>query len=160
MNPVRIFGFIFIILFSSFVNPAVDKVVFYKAFGSDNPIEIDETIALLEKERFSSWKNAFLGALYTKKAGLLKGVNEKIKTFKKGASMLEVEIAKKPTNTEYRFLRLAIQEHAPKVLKYNKNKDADKKAVIEGYKNLDPELQKIIKNYASGSAMLKVDDLQ
>ncbi|MCF2447484.1 hypothetical protein L0657_26250 [Dyadobacter sp. CY345] len=160
MNPVKIFGFIFIILFSSFVNPAVDKGAFYKVFGSNNPGEIDEMIALLEKEKSSSLTNAFLGALHTKKAGFLKGANEKIKIFKKGASMLEVEIAKKPANTEYRFLRLAIQEHAPKILKYNKNKDADKKAIIEGYKNLDPELQKIIKNYASGSATLKVDDLQ
>jgi len=160
MKPVKFFGFIFIILFSSFVNIAVDKSEFYKAFSGKTEVEIDEMIMLLEKEKSSSATLAYQGALYMKKASFVKGVNGKVKTFKKGAHLLEDEISKEPSNTEYRFLRLAVQEHAPKVLKYNKNLDADKKAVVEGYKSLDPELKKIVKNYASGSEILKVDDLQ
>jgi len=160
MKPVKFFGFIFIILFSSFVNIAVDKSEFYKAFSGKTEVEIDKMIMLLEKEKSSSATLAYQGALYMKKASFVKGVNGKVKTFKKGAHLLEDEISKKPSNTEYRFLRLAVQEHAPKVLKYNKNLDADKKAVVEGYKSLDPELKKIVKNYASGSEILKVDDLQ
>lgn len=160
MRPVTFFGFIFIILFSSFVTVTIDKTEFYKGFAAKSEGEIDAMIALLEKEKKSSINTAYRGALYMKKAGFVKGANGKVKTFKKGAELLEGEIADNPSNVEYRFLRLAIQEHAPKILKYNKNLERDKKAVAEGYRKLDPELKKTIKSYASDSGVLKVDDLQ
>ncbi|MCF0056964.1 hypothetical protein [Dyadobacter sp. CY356] len=159
MKPVTFFGFIFIVLFSAFISKEVDKSNFYKAFSARNEQEIDGMISLLEKEKSSSANLAYQGALYMKKADFVKGANNKIKTFKKGAGILEDEIAKKPSNAEFRFLRLAIQEHAPKILKYNKNQSEDKKVIAEGYKNLDPELKKIIKNYAASSAVIKIDDL-
>lgn len=160
MKPVTFFGFIFIILFSAFVSREVDKAEFYKAFSGKTEEEIDGMISILEKEKSSSLTSAYQGALYMKKADFVKGVNTKIKTFKKGAHILEEEIAKKPSNAEYRFLRLAVQEHAPKILKYNKNLNEDKKAVAEGFKSFDPELKKIVKGYAASSAVLKIDDLQ
>lgn len=159
MKPVTFFGFIFIVLFSSFVNRRVDRSEFYKAFSSKTERELDEMISLLEKEESFSSTLAYQGALYMKKADFVKGVNNKIKTFKKGAHILEDQISKKPSNAEFRFLRLAVQEHAPKILKYNKNINEDKKAVIDGYKSFDPELKKIVKSYAASSAVLKIDDL-
>lgn len=159
MKPVTFFGFIFIVLFSSFVNKEVDRSEFYKAFSGKTEQELDEMISLLEKEKSTSATLAYQGALYMKKANFVKGVNNKIKTFKKGAHILEDEIAKNPSNAEFRFLRLAVQEHAPKILKYNKNISEDKKAIINGYKSFDPELKKIVKNYAAGSAVIKIDDL-
>lgn len=95
-----------------------------------------------------------------KKAGFLKGVNNKVKTFKKGAGLLEGEIRIIRDNVEYRFLRLIIQEHAPKILKYNKNLEEDKKVVLTGYEKLDPDLQKIIKNYSASSGVIKKEDLK
>ena len=160
MKPVTFFGFIFIILFSSFVNIKIDQSSFYEAFSGKAEGSIDEAIAQLEKENGSSLHKAYQGALLMKKADFIKGVNAKIKTFKKGAHMLEEEIAKSPSNIEYRFLRLAVQEHAPKILKYNKNIEADKKVVVQGYKSLDPQLKKIIKNYALQSKEVKVEELR
>lgn len=159
MKPVTFFGFIFIVLFSAFVGREIGKSEFYEAFSGKTEQALDGMISLLEKEKSSSAVMAYQGALYMKKAEFVKGVNGKVKTFKKGAHMLEDEIAKKPSNAEYRFLRLAVQEHAPKILKYNKNLDEDKKAVAEGYKAFDPELKKIVKNYAASSAVIKIDDL-
>ena len=40
-------------------------------------------------------------------------------------------------NVEYRFLRLPIQEHAPKIIKYQKDIQKDKEMIIREYKNLD-----------------------
>jgi len=158
MKPVTFFGFIFIVLFSAFTKE-VGRSEFYKAFSSKTERELDDMIVVLEKETSSSLNLAYLGALYMKKAGFVKGVNSKVKTFKRGAQMLEVEISKKPSNAEYRFLRLAVQEHAPKILKYNKNLTEDKKLVAEAFKTFDPELKKIVKDYAASSAVIKMDDL-
>jgi hypothetical protein len=160
MKSFKFVLIIFSFFFSAFNGRQIDENKFYKAFSAKNEAEIDEMITKLELEKSSSLGSAYLGALYMKKAGFVKGANAKIKTFKKGAALLEDEIAKKPANTEYRFLRLAIQEHAPKILKYNKNLNTDKKAVEAGYKSLDPELKRVIKGYAAGSEVLKMDDLQ
>ena len=159
MKPVTFFGFIFIVLFSAFIKN-VGKTEFYNAFSGKTEDEIADMIAVLETETSSSLNLAYQGALYMKKADFVKGVNSKVKIFKKGAQMLEGEIKKKPTNAEYRFLRLAVQEHAPKILKYNKNLDEDKKMVTEAFKTLEPELKKIVKKYAASSAVIKIDDLQ
>jgi hypothetical protein len=160
MKPVTFFGFIFIVLFSAFTRKEVEKSDFYKAFSAPNEQEVDRMILILEKEKASSMNLAYQGALYMKKADFEKGAKDKIEIFKKGARILEEEIAKKPSNAELRFLRLAIQEHAPRILKYNKNLSEDKKVIIEGYGNLDAELKKIIKNYAASSAVIKMDDLR
>jgi hypothetical protein len=159
MKPFAFFIVLFIFL-SAFSVREISKGEFYKVFSAKSEAGIDAMIEKLEHEKPSSLLYAYQGALYMKKADFVKGVNEKVRTFKKGARLLEDEITKKPSNTEYRFLRLTVQEHAPKILKYNKDLNADKKAIETGYKNLSPELKEIIKEYTSGSKLLKIDDLQ
>lgn len=138
----------------------LEKKDFYKALSSGEEAAIDRAIAGLEKGKSSSRTNAYKGALTMKKAGFEKGVKEKVRTFKKGAYLLEDEIKSNPANTEYRFLRLTIQEHAPKVLKYNKQLEEDKQAVIAGYDKLDNDLKLIVSNYAKDSKVLKQADLK
>lgn len=137
-----------------------EKKDFYIALSSGEESAIDQALANLEKEKPSSRINACKGALTMKKAGFQKSVKVKVKTFKKGAYMLEDEIKSNPANTEYRFLRLTIQEHAPKVLKYNKQLDEDKQAVIAGFGKLDNDLKAIVSNYAKDSKVLKASDLK
>lgn len=137
----------------------VDKKEFYEAFSSTSEKGIDDMIQRLDQEKSTSLIVAYRGALLMKKAGFVKGVNGKVKTFKKGAHMLEDEIAKNTANTEYRFLRLAVQEHAPNILGYNKNKEDDKAAVVSGYAKLGGSLKAIIADYAKDSKILKQSDL-
>ncbi|WP_026631598.1 hypothetical protein [Dyadobacter alkalitolerans] len=137
-----------------------EKKEFYKALSSGEESAIDQALANLEKEKPASRINAYKGALTMKKAGFQKSVKVKVKTFKKGAYMLEDEIKSNPANTEYRFLRLTVQEHAPKVLKYNKQLDEDKQAVIGGYGKLDNDLKAIVYNYAKDSKVLKESELK
>jgi hypothetical protein len=47
--------------------------------------------------------------------------------FKSGRSKLESAITKDKENTEYRFLRLIIQEHAPRIVKYRNELEKDSK---------------------------------
>ena len=138
----------------------VDRKEYYRALSSGDKEEIDNALKILDNQKESSLVLAFKGALTMKSAGFEKGVNNKVKTFKKGAHMLEGEIDKNPSNAEYRFLRLTIQEHAPGILNYNKKIDDDRKIVIAAFPKMDEELKEVILNYAEKSKKLLPEDLK
>ena len=160
MRRVFAVGLVFLILFSGFKTQETDRKAYYKALSGGEEAAIDTMLEKLENEKVSSKVNAYKGALIMKKAGYVKGVGGKVKTFKKGAHLLEDEIKGNPANTEFRFLRLTVQEHAPKILKYNKELDNDKQAIIAGYSKLDSDLKEVIAGYAKDSEILKQSDLK
>ncbi|MCF0070846.1 hypothetical protein LZD49_10215 [Dyadobacter sp. CY261] len=153
-------GMAYLLVTAVAANAQVDKGAYYKALSSGEEESIDKLLATLESERATSKVNAYKGALTMKKAGYVKGVGGKVKTFKKGAHLLEEEIKSNPDNTEFRFLRLTIQEHAPGILKYNKEIDADKEAIVSGFAKLDANLKTVITDYAKDSKVLKESDLK
>jgi hypothetical protein len=120
---------------------------------------INNLITKLENGNSSSESKAFLGALLMRKAGLVKGKKEQLNLFKRGRLLLEKEIEESPANAEYRFLRITIQEQAPKILGYHKNMEQDKKIVIKGFRELSSEARKAIASYAKKSQQLKNADL-
>jgi hypothetical protein len=75
--------------------------------------------------------------------------------FNAGKKILESEIKTNSENVEYRFLRLLIQENAPKVLKYNGNVEEDAIAIVAGYSKLKESTKNAIESYAKKSASLK-----
>jgi hypothetical protein len=150
---------VFLIVFSGF-KQEVGRKSYYEALSGGEEMPIDNMLEKLEKEKASAKVNAYKGALIMKKAGFVKGVGGKVKTFKKGAHLLEDEIKNNPENTEFRFLRLAVQEHAPKILKYNKELDDDRQAIIQGYSKLDSDLKEVIAGYVKDSEILKPSDLK
>lgn len=160
MKRTVAFGLLLLLVAAFTAQAQIDKGVYYKALSSGEEASIDKVLARLENEKSSSKVNAYKGALTMKKAGFVKGVGGKVKTFKKGAGLLEDEIKSNPGNTEFRFLRLTVQEHAPGILKYNKEIDADKQAVVSGYDKLDADLKNVIADYAKDSKVLKESDLR
>jgi hypothetical protein len=158
---VNIFlSFLLVLFFSAVKAGDVDKQAFYKVFSSGSKDHIDDMISKLEQEKTSSLVMAYQGALHMKRAVFLKGVGAKVKTFKKGAQLLEEEIKKNPSNAEYRFLRLAIQEHAPGILHYDKNLDEDKSAVTSGFAKFNANLKTVVTDYAKDSKVLKESDFR
>lgn len=149
-----------VFILSSFSVFQIDRSAFYKALSAGSEEIIDNHLKGLDQANPSSQVSAYQGALLMKKAGFVKGVKGKVKIFKQGAKKLEGEIDKNPSNVEYRFLRLTIQEHAPGILKYNKELDKDRSMVIAGYEKLDSTLKTVIVNYAQSSRVLKQDDLK
>ena len=141
------------------VSDTADIKEFYRVFSSDNLEEVNNDIKNLGSARHLSQFNAYKGAMLMKKAVLEKTPEAKLNTFKTGYRLLEAEISKSPQNSEFRFLRLAIQEHAPEFLKYNKNLQEDGSIVIEGYRKLDPLIQEFILQYGIKSKVLTVNDL-
>lgn len=154
------FSFILLFFLSSNIMREVDKGEFYKVFSSTSQESIDGMISRLDQEKTSSLVLAYQGALYMKKAGFVKGVGGKVKTFKKGAHLLEEEIKRNPANAEYRFLRLAIQEHAPGILHYDKNLEEDKSAVTNGFAKFNANLKTVVADYVKDSKVLKESDFR
>lgn len=147
-------------LFSGFIsqeypqNAGFDKQAFYNAMSSDNLEEINTLIETVKTSTLEE-KEAYEGALLMKKAGMVSKAKEKISLFKTGRTKLEEAIKKNTANTEYVFLRLIIQEHAPKMVKYNSNIENDSALVRNNYKNLSPVVQKAIQAYSKKSKVLK-----
>ena len=133
---------------------SIDKNSFYKVLSSNSETEITNKLQQLEKEKTSSLILAYKGALIAKKASFEKKATQKIKLFKTGVTLLETEITKSPKKIEFRFLRLAIQENCPKILKYNQNIKNDVAVITAGYPKLNKELKKIILDYAKSSKTL------
>jgi hypothetical protein len=93
-----------------------------------------------------------------KKAGLLKRPKERLSFFKQGRIKLETAILADNDNTEFRFLRLAIEEHAPKIVKYRKDIEGDKQVVLKNFKSLSPAVQHAILDYCENSKVLHKEE--
>lgn len=133
---------------------------FYEALYSDSLTTVEATLTRLEKEKTNTTNKAYRGGLLMKKSGFLKKAAEKIAVFKEGHELLEAAIKKYPQNAEYRFIRLTIQEHAPKILKYNKNITEDKALIIKEYSELQSTKKSYILDYAKQSEVLTTADLK
>jgi hypothetical protein len=138
-------------------NQDFDKSFFYAVMASGNLEDIDQELSLLQSTTIDE-KEAYEGALLMKKSGLLEIPAEKLKHFKKGRIKLETALSKDSSNGEYHFLRLTIQEHAPKIVKYHKELENDKQYIIKSFKDLLPVVQEAIFAYCKKSKILNAKD--
>jgi|SRR5690606_26732475 len=135
------------------------RAFFYDAIASDDLDKVEQNIKILEKTDIPE-KEGFEGALLMKKAGWIKGLGEKLSVFKEGNKKLEGALSADPNNTEYRFLRLVIQENAPNILGYNNNLQEDSAHVRQGYASLPSEVIEAIVNYSKESKYLQLDEVR
>jgi hypothetical protein len=133
----------------------LNRSAFYKAMQSENKSVVDAQISELNSAP-ADIKNAFLGAMIMRRAGIGGSPTSKLKLFKQGHKLLEGAIAGDPKNVEYRFLRLMIQENAPGILGYNSDEKKDSDFIRQSYKSLPEELQKTIADYNKKSKHLKL----
>jgi len=134
-----------------------DRPAFYTVMASGKLEDIDKELILLNTASISE-KEAYEGALLMRKSGLLKIAGEKLKFFKKGRIKLETALLKDSSNGEYHFLRLTIQEHAPKIVKYRTEIENDKQFILKSFKNLLPVVQQAILDYCKNSKILNQED--
>ncbi|MNJ84714.1 hypothetical protein D3C87_21730 [compost metagenome] len=133
----------------------LDRKSIYNALAGDSKESVQKQLDALEKIKESSELKAFKGALQMKAAQFQKTAKAKMDLFNTGKKTLESEIKSNDGNVEYRFLRLLIQENAPKQLKYNGNIDEDVTAIITGYSKLKEATKTALEAYAKKSATLK-----
>lgn len=130
---------------------------FYTAMAS-NKLDLISAQEAIVKTSVIPEKDAFHGALLMKKAGLVGKTSEKLSLFKSGHKLLEKAIKNDDNNAELRFLRLMIQEHAPKILNYNDDMTKDSELIKEQFDQMDPETQKAIIEYSKQAKNLKQSD--
>jgi len=133
----------------------LNKSLFYTVLKSGTLQQINEQLNIL-KASAGSEKEAYEGVLLMKKSGLSAKAKDKLNLFQSGRSKLESSILKNRNNIEYRFLRLIIQEHAPRVVKYRNELEADSKVIHTNFKSLSPFLQQQIIDYGKSSKILKL----
>jgi hypothetical protein len=134
-----------------------EKAEFYEVMKSGTLETITNQLEVIksapEKER-----EGYEGALLMKKAGLLKKAKERLTFFKQGRIKLETALLADPENTEFHFLRLAIEEHAPRIVKYHSDIEKDKAIVIKNFKNQSPAVRHAILDYCENSKVLHKED--
>ena len=130
-----------------------DRAAYYTAFANGQAAELDEQIkktsSLSGQER-----DAFEGALLMRKAGTAFSPAQKLSLFKKGGKKLEAAIKADPQNVEFRFLRLMVQENAPKIVGYKDNIKADSEMVKNSLSSLSKSTQNAVNSYAKKSQYL------
>lgn len=156
---MKITALLFILINSFFGLAKIDRQSYYDVLASEEITEINTMIGQLEKESQTTTIKAYRGALMAKKANFITKASEKLELFKAGVDLLEKAIAAAPQNTEYRFLRLSIQEHAPKILKYKDEIESDKEFIIANFSKTDSGLAAIIKDYTKKSDVLSLAEL-
>ena len=126
--------------------------------SASNEDAINKQLTLLKAADITG-KEAYEGALLMKKAGIVGGPKMKLDLFKAGRKELEAVLNKDSTNTEFRFLRLMIQEHAPGILGYKNELEKDKLYIMNNFKKLSAVVQEAVVNYSKESKILKPADL-
>ena len=134
-----------------------DKDVFYAAMSSKSIEKINNVLTMLQSGSVAE-NDAFEGALLMKKAGLVQTAKEKLHLFKTGRKKLDATIKSNSDNAEYRFLRVMIQENAPKVVNYKSELVADCSLIQKMYKKLNESLQQIIIRYSKNSKYLIIKE--
>ena len=130
---------------------------YYEVIATENKDAINEQLEVLKKSSCPG-KEAYEGALLMKKAGLVKG-SEKLCLFKSGRSKLESSIKNDNNNAEWRFLRIIIQEHAPKIVNYRGELQNDVQVIQTNFKGLPPVVQHAIVNYSKISKVISAEVL-
>jgi len=138
---------------TTFGQSGINKSTFFTAMASGSSKQIDAQMNALENVSGTD-KEAFEGALLMRKAGTLAVPAKKLATFKQGHKKLEGAIAKDPGNAEYRFLRLMVQENAPRSLGYYKSIGHDSKFVKDNFKTLPSATQSSVTSYSNKSKSL------
>lgn len=135
-----------------------EKKEFYEVMSAGDVDAIDKQIELVAASGLAN-KEGYEGALLMRKAGKVHGAKKKLRFFKEGRIKLETAILAAPDNTEFRFLRLAIEENAPKIVKYHNDIEKDKLLIQKNFKNLPQSVQYAILEYCKKSKVLHAEDL-
>ena len=155
-------SFIYILFFSFlFSNPSVSEIrELYKEAANSREIT-QQLYAKLKgvKKTDNAVLVAYKGASLILIAKNSKEKKNKKANFKKGIELLEYSIARNPKNIELRFIRLTIQERAPKFLKYKNNISEDTSLINDQLKSVkNSNLQACIQEYVLQSNLFTIEE--
>lgn len=142
-----------------FAQRQFEKAEFYRIMDKGDKKAVEDELALLKGAEVKG-KMGYTGALLMKEADLVKRPKRKLDLFLAGRKLLETALLTDYENTEFHFLRLTVEEHAPKVVRYHSDIDRDRSFIVAKFKDLSPVVQKAILDYCKESKVLHTGDLQ
>jgi len=142
---------------SACIGPVFNKAAFFNALSGNDLSAIDAMLTRLHLLGTAE-QPAYEGALLMKKAGLSSKAREKLQVFKKGRAKLEQAIQTGNGNPEFHFLRLIIQEQAPKIVKYKTDLDNDARIIKKSFIKLPQVVQQAVLDYTKISKVLNAAD--
>jgi hypothetical protein len=154
---VFILVFLGALRFSTSGQESLDKASFFASLQSGDMDGINQQIKVVQASSIKE-KDAYYGALLMRKAGLVKGAPNKLSLFKSGHNKLESSIKKNNSSVELHFLRLMVQENAPRILGYQTDEQQDADFIKKNYKDLPKVIQQAISDYSRQSKILKPAD--
>ena len=140
---------LFIIL--SIAASTFSKSNFFSVLSEGSLIEIQALEKKVATSKQDVMQQAYLGTIHMKLSEYGKTPADKLKQFKAGKNLLESSIEAEPNNAELRFLRIIIQENAPKMLKYNNDISEDATFIKKNYEKLPKEVKTAVSNYSKKS---------
>jgi hypothetical protein len=135
----------------------IEKATFYQVMDGGDIAAIANELTVVEASSTNN-KEGYEGALLMRQAGMEKRPKKKLDLFKAGRIKLETALMNDKDNTEFHFLRLAIEEHAPKIVKYHSDIQSDKAIVVKNFKDLSPAVQQAIRQYCKRSTVLHAEE--
>lgn len=151
---MKCFLFIAVLFLPLLKSLKCQEVYVYDALKGNSPETLNRAIEKVEETNSLALYNAYLGALYMKKASFVRAPKDRMTVFNKGKDLLENEIKKNHNNIELRFLRLMIQENSPPILKYKNELEDDKAYIIDNFTKASGILKDIIRDFSSVSKIL------
>lgn len=120
------------------VSPDLESVrlAYRSASENENAVKklFDELTAVSQSD--DATLIAYKGSVSTMMAKYAEGFKDKKTFFKEGKELLEFAVEAEPFNVEIRCVRLSVQEKAPKITGYHKNKGADKQFILDQYTSM------------------------
>ncbi len=147
-------------LFSFLLFTDAEKTAFYKILSSSKEEMIVNYRKKLAVNLTSYDAKAYHASLIMKEAKFAISPFTKLERFNKGKELLESVIALNKNNTEYRFLRLMVQENAPSMLGYDTNIKQDSQLIKTGFSQLSETIQTVVLNYSKTSNNLSYSQLK
>lgn len=133
---------------------SLDRQSYYSAISVDDEAVLKKERDKLMKLSDSDDKRAFLATIIMKESQFMPTVMGKWDKFNLGKNALEKEIKTNPNNAEFRFLRLLIQENAPKIVRYSGQVSQDAQFIAKNLSSLHAVTKKTIQSYAKKSPAL------
>ncbi|OKS88915.1 hypothetical protein [Mucilaginibacter polytrichastri] len=158
----RIVFILFLLTLTGFVKAEslwqkFEKSAFYQVMASGKLDDVNDELNAIAGAPAGD-RDAYEGVLLMRKAGLVSKPKDKLQYFKSGRIKFQTAFMADSSNAEFRFLRLGIQEHAPKIVKYRSDINADKAYIKEHFKSLPPVVQHAIREYSKTSKVLHPED--
>ncbi|GHE40678.1 hypothetical protein [Sphingobacterium griseoflavum] len=101
---------------------------------------------------------AYKGAALTLQARYLTERSEKKKMVSQGIALIERAVKLSPKQVEVRLIRLAVQEHSPKILKYKTDIGEDKQFILSNLSSQPSAIRSMVKRYAKQSQLFTADE--